>query len=444
MSSLPRLSLQAGRAARPGPLAPLAPAAPAWLTRWILRDVLRRVGVRVIRTDGSVFAPGSGAGPDQPTLVVYREAELLARLGAHPKIGLGEGYTAGDWGAAAGTDLADALRPFAEGMRRAFPPALWRARSLVDRAIPEAHRNTVSGARNNISSHYDLGNELFEAFLDPSLTYSSALFDPTRPMAEQDLQEAQLRKIDAALDAAGVPAGGGSPDHDEPGPSEFHLLEIGTGWGSLAIRAAQRGARVTTVTLSREQAVLARQRAAAAGVQHSVDVQIADYRQVSGSFDGVVSIEMIEAVGEEYWPTYLRVLQDRLAPGGRAVVQAILMDHDRYLATRHSFGWIQKHIFQGGLIPSLEALEQVAAAHTGLRQVQVRRFGPDYAETLRRWRQRFTAISHRRLREWGFADDFARTWEFYLAYSEAGFGSGYLDVAQITWTAPAPDQGSPA
>ena len=118
------------------------------------------------------------------------------------------------------------------------------------------------------------------------------------------------------------------------------------------------------------------------------------------------------------------------------------MEHHRFLATRNSFGWIQKHIFQGGLIPSLEALEQVAAAHTGLRQVQVRRFGPDYAETLRRWRQRFTAISHRRLREWGFADDFARTWEFYLAYSEAGFGSGYLDVAQITWTAPAPDQGS--
>ena len=155
-----------------------------------------------------------------------------------------------------------------------------------------------------------------------------------------------------------------------------------------------------------------------------------DYREVTGRFDAIVSVEMIEAVGEEYWPTYFRAIDDLLAPGGVAAIQSILMAHDRYLATRHSYGWIQKHIFPGGLIPSVEAIEETTSAHTSLRVTATHRFGRDYAETLRRWRATF-------LEEWpaiaaaGFDETFRRTWEFYLAYCEAGFAADYIDVAQI-------------
>ena len=155
-----------------------------------------------------------------------------------------------------------------------------------------------------------------------------------------------------------------------------------------------------------------------------------DYREVTGQFDAIVSVEMIEAVGEEYWPTYFRAIDDLLAPGGVAAIQAILMSHDRYLATRRSYGWIQKHIFPGGLIPSTRAIEETTERHTSLRVTSAHHFGQDYAVTLRRWRERF-------LEQWptisaaGFDETFRRTWEFYLAYCEAGFAAGYLDVAQI-------------
>jgi cyclopropane-fatty-acyl-phospholipid synthase len=213
------------------------------------------------------------------------------------------------------------------------------------------------------------------------------------------------------------------------------VLEIGTGWGTLAIEAARRGAEVTSVTLSHEQAVLARRRVADAGLTGLVDVRLQDYREVVGTYDAVVSVEMIEAVGEEYWPTYFKTIDALLAPGGRAVLQSILMAHDRYLATRHSYGWIQKHIFPGGLIPSLEAIAATTAGHTGLRLGTVSLFGQHYAETLRRWRAAF--IEHRdQVEALGFDEAFRRTWEFYLAYCEAGFASGYLDVAHVLLTRP--------
>ena len=207
------------------------------------------------------------------------------------------------------------------------------------------------------------------------------------------------------------------------------MLEIGTGWGELALRAAARGASVTTITLSREQQALARQRVLEAGLADRVDVQLRDYREVTGQF---VSIEMIEAVGQEFWPAYVETIDRVLAPGGSAVVQSILMDHDRFLATRNSFGWIQKHIFPGGIIPSLEALEEVATRHTSLRVKGIRTFGAHYAHTLRRWRQSFND-NWPQIATHGFDDVFRREWEFYLAYCEAGFATGYLDVAQITF-----------
>ena len=393
------------------------------VARTLIHQIVSGVPVRLRYPDGTTVGAG---GSNAPTLEVIRPDSMYQRIGQHPKIGLGEGYMAGDWRAAAGTDLAQALLPFAERMSHLLPKPLLSMRRLVDRALPTATRNTLTGSRANIEAHYDLSNDLFAAFLDPTMSYSSALFDDTRPFADQDLVEAQHRKIDAILDTAKV------------GPGS-RVLEIGTGWGELSLRAASRGAEVLSITLSREQQALARERIAEGGFAERVEVRLQDYREVSprsdGTFDAVVSVEMIEAVGEEYWPTYFRAIDKLLAPGGTAVVQAILMDHDRYLATRNSYGWIQKYIFPGGLIPSLETMRSVTGKHTELRVTGVHAFGADYAETLRRWRLRF-------LEEWpriqggSFDETFKRMWEFYLAYCEAGFQSGYLDVAQVTMTRP--------
>ncbi len=370
--------------------------------------------VRLRYPDGTEVG---GGGPDSPVLEVIRPASLYRRLEAHPKIGLGEAYMAGDWRAAEGTDLAEALAPFAARMGELVPRPLLSLRGLVDRAIPRTHRNTLEGSRSNISAHYDLSNHLFAAFLDPSMSYSSAMFDPSRPLAEQDLHEAQVRKVESVLDAAGVTEGS-------------RVLEIGTGWGELSLRAARRGATVTSVTLSAEQRDLALERIAAAGLSDRVDVRLLDYREVEGTYDAIVSVEMIEAVGEEYWETYFRRIDHLLAPGGAVAVQAILMEHHRLLATRGSFGWIQKYIFPGGLIPSLQAIRDVTRDSTSLRVERVHAFGGDYAETLRRWRVAFTT-AWPNIRPLGFDETFRRMWEFYLAYCEAGFAMSYLDVAQI-------------
>ena len=403
-------------------LSPLAlltpPRVRTALARTIIGQVLDRVPVTVDLPDGTRL--GHSTRPDggaAPSIRLVRPDSFFARIGRHPKIGIGESYMAGDWQPGPGTDLADVMVPFAERMTTAVPSPLLALRRLVDRAVPTVQRNTPTGSRRNIEAHYDLSNDLFAAFLDDTLTYSSALFDPDLPVTQQPLEGAQLRKISAILDDAGVGHG-------------TRVLEVGTGWGTLAIEAARRGAHVTTLTLSREQADLARGRVEAAGVADLVDIRLQDYREATGQFDAIVSVEMIEAVGEECWPTYFASLDRLLAPGGRVAIQSILMSHDRYLATRRSFGWIQKHIFPGGLIPSLQAIEETARDHTDLRVRHVHAFGTDYAETLRRWRQRFID-AWPQVQGLGFDEAFRRKWEFYLAYCEAGFATGYLDVAQI-------------
>ncbi|MCV7192930.1 SAM-dependent methyltransferase [Mycolicibacterium brumae] len=378
---------------------------------------IRPVAVDVVMPDGALFNGGPGTGgPDRPRILLHRPESFFRRVAENPKIGIGEGYTAGDWSVAPGCDLADALAPYAQRLGRLLPDWLLRLRRLIDEPIPADQLGALEHTQDNIAAHYDLSNEMFAAFLDPSLSYSSALFDRSRPMAEQDLHQAQLRKIHAVLDLAGVGAG------DE-------LLEIGTGWGALAIEAARRGARVTTVTLSVEQAKLARERIAAAGLADRVEVAVRDYRDVTGSFDAVVSVEMIEAVGERYWPEYFGALSRLVRPGGAVALQAILMSHQRYLATRNSYGWVQKHIFPGGLIPSANAIAE-HADRAGLRVTDTHRFGADYAETLRRWRTAFLAAGPE-VAPGPDGEQFRRAWEFYLGYSEAGFRTGYLDVAHL-------------
>jgi cyclopropane-fatty-acyl-phospholipid synthase len=393
------------------PRAPLS----ATVARLLFDHAVGRVPVRVRYPDGRVL----GAGPrTAPEFEIVRPAAFFARLGRDSKIGFGEAYMAGDWRPGPDTDLADLLTPFAKQLSTLVPPFLQRLRVLVDRRIPAMQKNTLEGSRTNIAAHYDLSNDLFAAFLDPTMSYSSAWFGDGEPIeTATGLAAAQLRKIDGILDLACVKAGS-------------RVLEIGTGWGSLAIRAAQRGARVTTITLSAEQMRLARERVAAAGLSGLVDVALLDYREVAGEYDAIVSVEMIEAVGEAYWPTYFAALDRLLAPGGKVAIQAITMAHDRFLATRHSFSWIDKYIFPGGLIPSLTAIDDVTAAHTTLRVSQQRELRPHYARTLRLWRERFLD-QWPQIHEQGFDEYFRRMWEFYLAYCEAGFRSGYLGVSQL-------------
>ena len=373
----------------------------------LFRHAVRTIPVRVEFPDGRVLGAG---GPDAPVMRLHRPAQFFHRLGADAKIGFGESYMVGDW---TSPEVADVLTPFAARMASLVPRPLQTLRRIAERTQPEVEDNDLAGARENIHRHYDLSNDLFSVFLDETMTYSSAWFsDP-----EQDLVPAQLRKIDGVLDLAGVGV-------------DTHVLEIGTGWGALAIRAATRGARVTTLTLSAEQKALAEQRIQAAGVADRVQVLLRDYREAHGSYDAVVSVEMIEAVGKGYWPTYFGTLDRLVRPGGRIGLQAITMPHERMLATANAYTWIHKYVFPGGLIPSVEAIEDAVAQHTGLRVLHDRSFGQDYALTLRLWRRRF-------LDRWqevaalGFDETFRRMWEFYLAYSEAGFRAGYLDVHQF-------------
>jgi cyclopropane-fatty-acyl-phospholipid synthase len=397
--------------------APRAPLA-ANIARFLLERTVHGIPVRVTYPDGSSIGAGS---PDAPELEVVRPNALFARLGRDTKIGLGEAYMAGDWKAGPGTDLADLLTPFAARLTRLVPQPLQRLRTIIDKRIPPSQENTLDGSRENVRAHYDLSNDLFEAFLDPTMSYSAAWFDEGESVVTATrLEEAQLRKIDGVLDYAGVRAG-------------TRLLEIGTGWGALAIRAAQRGAQVTTVTISAEQLAFAAERVAEAGVCDRVDLRLQDYREVGGEFDAIVSVEMIEAVGEAYWPTYFATIDRLLAPGGKVSIQAITMAHERVLATKRSFSWIQKYIFPGGIIPSLQSIDETLAAHTTLRVTQRRELGPHYARTLHLWRERFIE-QWPRVHRLGFDETFRRMWEFYLAYCEAGFRTGYLGVSQLQLT----------
>ncbi|MBI3367781.1 MAG: class I SAM-dependent methyltransferase, partial [Burkholderiales bacterium] len=267
---------------------------------------------------------------------------------------------------------------------------------------------------------YDIGNAFYQLWLDETMTYSSAWFegDATRP-----LPQAQHAKMRRALTQAGVSA-------------DARVLEIGCGWGALAECAIRDfGARVTGVTLSSEQLLLARQRLADAGLSSQAELRFQDYRDIADEpFDAIVSIEMFEAVGREYWDSYFKALRDRLKPGGRACVQSITIRDDLFERYVSNTDFIQQYIFPGGLLPS-RAMFRAEAAKAGLELVDEFAFGPDYAETLRRWRQDFL---HRdaQLRAQGFDTRFMRTWEFYLAYCEAAFDTGNTDVVQFTLRRP--------
>jgi cyclopropane-fatty-acyl-phospholipid synthase len=352
-------------------------------------------------------------------MVVGDPGAFFARIGAGGLIGLGESYMAGEWACA---DLTGLLTVFAAHVADLVPTPLQRLRRLAVRRQPTADEQTKAGARRNIGRHYDLSNEFFALFLDETMTYYSALFetaaDGSPVAADRLLGQAQGRKIDRLLDQARV------------GPGS-RLLEIGTGWGELAIQAGRRGAIVRTVTISARQHELAARRVAEAGLADRVSVELRDYRDLSGAYDAICSVEMIEAVGDRYWDTYFAKLDQLLAPGGRVALQSITMAHDRMMASRRTYTWILKYIFPGGLIPSVTAVEDSLRRCTRMRVTERFDFGPHYADTLQIWRDRFNARGDE-VGALDFDDVFIRMWQFYLCYAEAGFRSRYLNVSQLT------------
>ncbi len=389
------------------------------------------------------FPDGTTWGAGGPRLELVRPENFFARLGADGLIGFGEAWMTGDlttggWHAtanrgpgvagppssadpafvnAATDELAAALTVLCKRMSVLVPRSLQTLRHTWQSRQPSTEENTPTGARENIHRHYDLSNDLFELFLDPTLSYSAAWFEPG-----DDLQTAQLRKIDGILDLARV----------SPGQ---RVLEIGSGWGGLAIRAVQeRNVHVTTLTLSEAQKELAERRIAEAGLSDRIDVQLEDYRhhaeRTVGTYDAIVSVEMIEAVGERYWPDYFGAIDRMLADGGRMSLQAITMAHERLLATRNGYTWVHKYVFPGGALPSTTAIDQVLGAHTTLRIQETRRLGLSYVPTLEQWRHNFNARLPE-VRTLGFDETFVRMWNFYLAYSQAGFAADYLDDLQI-------------
>jgi cyclopropane-fatty-acyl-phospholipid synthase len=395
-----------------GPVAALSAA----IADRLLRRAAARLPLRLVYPDGTVIG---AADPTAPNLLVRQPDALARRIGRRGLIGFGESYMAGEWSS---EDLTPLLTVLAESVADLVPRSLHWLRPIAPAFQPSWRDPSRDQARRNVAEHYDLSNELFAEFLDETMTYSSALFSDlpaSQPVTWPDLAAAQRRKIDRLLDMAGVRNGS-------------QVLEIGTGWGELCIRAAARGAHVRSVTLSVEQQRLARQRVAAAGLSHLVQIDLCDYRDVDGCYDSVLSVEMIEAVGYRAWPRYFAVLEKLVRPGGRVAIQAITMPHDRMLASRNTHTWVQKYIFPGGLLPSTQAIVGITERHTSLRTVDTASLRPHYAETLRLWRERFMQRRDE-LARLGFDEVFGRMWELYLAYSEAGFRSGYLDVYQWTF-----------
>jgi len=410
----------------PGPARPAAtprPARASRLARLARHAVLSRLsrlhdGELELLEGGARWRFGRPAADGLRAAVRVEKPSLWLDLALRGHLGAADAFADG---AFACDDLAALVRLFVRhpavmdgletGPARLVAPALALGHAL--------RRNTRAGARRNIAAHYDLGNEFYAHFLDPTLTYSAATFERD----DLTLEEAQLAKIDRLCRKLGL------------GP-EDHLLEIGTGWGAFAVRAAQRfGCRVTTTTLSREQARLARERVRAAGLEARVRVLEEDYRDLRGTYSHLVSVEMIEAVGHQYLETFFRACAERLAPDGIAALQAITIADQRYERARRSVDFIKQAIFPGSCIPSVTALLAAATRASDLRLFHLEDQTPHYARTLGLWRERFLA-NRTAIRGLGYPEPFLRTWEMYLAYCEGGFAERHIGSVQMVWTKP--------
>ena len=393
---------------------PLAAIAERVLLRGLGLIEVGRLDVRL--PDGRRLQFGEEGASDPQTLEIVRE-DFFRRLALRGRIGLGEAYVAGDFTAG---DLAGTLGLLARNVEAARDRDPLRTVARVAALRPRLRLpNTGRRAERNVHYHYDLGNDLYELFLDESLTYSCALFEqPGQSLA--DAQQAKYRRI---------------CDRLELGPDD-HVLEIGCGWGGFALHAArERGCRVTGITISRAQHDEARRRAQAAGLGERIAIEYCDFRELAGTFSHVVSIEMLEAVGEGLFETYFATIDRVLAPGGRACVQTIAVPEQRYAAYRRTRDFIQAYIFPGGHLPSLEAMAAAMRRASRLHIHGVEEIGPHYAATLRAWREGFLARLDE-VRALGYDDRFIRTWEYYLAFCEAGFRERLLRDVQVVLARP--------
>lgn len=381
---------------------------PTGFAGWAWRRIRRLLAqlpegpLRLYLPDGSQEVLGP---PGEPAATLSVASwNLFRRLAWAGDVGFGEGYMAGEWHA---DDLPGLLRLFIRAGESLHPAAQGTAAMrLLRRLRHAARRPTRRGSRRNVAAHYDLSNDFYRLWLDPTMTYSCALF----ASPDEGLEQAQRRKLARIAELAELERG-------------LSVLEIGCGWGSFMELAAERGCNVTGITLSPAQADYARARLARYGQQ--VRVVLRDYRATAGRFAAVVSIEMLEAVGHDHLPQFFRVVEERLAAGGVAVVQSITIPDHRYEAYRRNPDFIQTHIFPGGHLPSLAAIA-AAVARTPLVIDQASNIGPHYALTLRRWRESFLA-QRQQVRGLGFDEAFLRRWEYYLAYCEAGFAERIIN-----------------
>ncbi len=379
-----------------------------------LRQV-RGGALRVTYPDGRAHTYGDGNGAQMSLRI--KDWRFARRVLTNGDIGLAEGYMAGEWETddlpALLTLLADNIERF---QRLLEGSALGKAANWLRHIM---RPNTRSGSRKNILAHYDLGNRFYEAWLDRTMTYSSARFDETKV---QDLEAGQIAKYRALAEQLEL-----KPDE--------HVLEIGCGWGGFAEFAAREyGVRVTGITISDEQLAYARERMNRAGLSDRVEIRRQDYRDVEGQFDKVVSIEMFEAVGEKYWPAYFGKINDVLKPGGRASLQIITIDNRLFEKYRRRADFIQRYVFPGGMLVSMERLKE-ETAKAGLAWKRVEAFGQSYADTLQEWARRFSA-KWQDIRAMGFDERFKQLWLFYLGYCEAGFRTGRTDVVQVALVKP--------
>ncbi len=382
------------------------------------RPLLARIDHSLDQGAITVSLPGGGApmrlggrGPGPEAIVILNSWHALWRLATGGSSGWYEGWAAREWESPDPVPLFEIF-----SLNRHALADTGRAHGLsrlLRRLWHRAHRNDRAGARRNIHDHYDLGNEFYELWLDPTMTYSSAIFDTP----DERLEDAQRAKLKAILDRTAT----------KPGD---RILEIGCGWGSFAETAAKAGIGVHGITLSTEQKAYAEARMARQGLDQ-VEIELIDYRDIAGSYDGVASIEMVEAVGEEYWPDYLAAIARALKAGGRAAIQYIAIDDAMYDAYARNVDFIQRYVFPGGMLLS-ESRFKALAEKVGLAWRDRHAFRLDYAETLKRWRQAFDAVVVAGKLPERFDSHFIGLWRFYLMYCEGGFRGGGIEVAQVT------------
>ena len=396
---------------------------PSWIARQgmkIFFSLLEKQPIGTIRVtlpEGQRRLFGT-AGTDICADLQIKDHRFFTMLAQADEIGFGIAYEKGYWTSENLVQLMEFLltatlsQPVRTPWYSHVVKSLYLARHV-------SNKNTKNKAKKNISQHYDLSNALYQTFLDDTMTYSCALFEHQ----DDDLQDAQLRKIDLTLKKARL-------------CEHHHLLEIGTGWGALAIRAATLyGCRVTSITLSREQQQFAKQQIAQAGLSDRVEVLLCDYRNITGRYDRIISVEMLEAVGKAYYPAFFRTCDRLLKSDGLMVIQTITIPDQQYKVYSKTTDWMRLFIFPGGLLPSLTALTEVLTRHTSFVVKHIESIGPHYALTLSRWRERFLD-NRKKIMDLGFPENFIRRWDYYFSYCQAGFAQHYIDDLQIVLTRP--------